>query len=461
MPVNNVANSDLKLAFEALSGKTAWYSTLRKYAEGDQPIVYSTERLRTAFQNINAKFCQNWCSVVVNSVNDRLVLQGWDTGNETTNKLLSDLWSKQHLMIESDDAHWDAFVTHESFVIVWPDEDTKQPEVYYNDSRLCHVFYNSENPRTKRFAAKWFMDDDGYCRLILYYPDRLEYYKADKVGAPTNAGTFLPENPASAANPYGEIPVFHLRMKRRSTAGELVDIISLQDAINKLLADMMVAAEYGAFKQRWIISSSDTGDLKNSPDLIWEIPAGDGIGQGSSVGQFEATDLGVFLSAIDKLANSIAIISRTPKHYFYSAGGQVSGEALIAMEAPLNKKAKSRQEAFGVVWQEVAAFILKIFQYEVEESEIVTLWGTIENVQPVTQAQARQLGVQVLIPLTTLLKREGWSKRDLEQMELDRQKEAQINQNVPSEWYKDTDIDTSKEGTGSSATANGRPAGAN
>ena len=300
---NNAASPDLKLAFEALNGKTIWYSTLMKYAEGDQPIVYSTERLRTTFQNINARFCQNWCSVVVNSVNDRLVLQGWDTGDETTNKLLSDLWSEQHLMIESDDAHWAALVTHESFIIVWPDEETKQPEVYYNDPRLCHVFYKSENPRLKRFAAKWFIDEDKYCRMTLYYPDRLEYYRADKAGTPSNAEAFIPENPSSAANPYGVVPVFHLRMKRRSTAGELVDIISLQDAVNKLLADMMVAAEYGAFKQRWIISNSETSDLKNAPNIVWEIPAGDGIGQGSSVGQFEATDLGVFLTAIDKLAN--------------------------------------------------------------------------------------------------------------------------------------------------------------
>ena len=455
-----VVTPDLKLAFNALSGKKALYDTLMQYAEGDQPIVYSTERLRTAFANINARFSQNWCSVIVDSVNDRLVLQGWDAGDEEKNEVLATIWSDQHLTIESDDAHWSALVTHESFIIVWPNEEA-EPEVYYNDPRLCHIFYENANPRKKRFAAKWFIDDDGFCKLILYYKDRIEYYKSSNTGTPSTYEGFRSDNPASATNPYDTIPVFHLRVKSRSTAGELTNVITLQDAVNKLFADMMVAAEYGAFKQRWIISNSETSDLRNAPNSVWEIPAGDGLGQATSVGQFEAADLSGFLTAMDKLANSMAIISRTPKHYFYSTGSQISGEALIAMEAPLNKKAKTRQESFGVVWKEIAVFIFKIRGEEISEQDIIPIWGSIENVQPLTQAQSRQLGVQVGIPLLTLLKREGWTKRDLEQLSKDLEEEQQREQNVPNEWYVDDTAGNKGGDPRSTATANGRPAGPN
>jgi adenylate cyclase len=51
----------------------------------------------------------------------------------------------------------------------------------------------------------------------------------------------------------------------------------------------------------------------------------------------DRTTLANALTAIDKMASTIAIITRTPKHYFYSQGGDPSSEALIAMEAPLNQ----------------------------------------------------------------------------------------------------------------------------
>ncbi|NIS83046.1 MAG: phage portal protein, partial [Anaerolineales bacterium] len=128
-------------------------------------------------------------------------------------------------------------------------------------------------------------------------------------------------------------------------------ILDLQDAVNKLLADMMVAAEFGAFKQRWIISYSDPGNMRNAPNEIWALPAGDGAGQQTQVGEFGVTELDNFYDAIDRLATAIGIISRTPRHYFYQQGGDPSGEALIAMEAPLNKKITRHIERFTIVWQ--------------------------------------------------------------------------------------------------------------
>ena len=62
--------------------------------------------------------------------------------------------------------------------IAWPDEESGQPEAYYNDSRNVHLFYEADQPRRKRFACKWWIGDDGHRLLTLYYPDRLEYYRS-------------------------------------------------------------------------------------------------------------------------------------------------------------------------------------------------------------------------------------------------------------------------------------------
>jgi len=423
--------NDLERAFQKLSAKLTYYNTLFKYMDGDQPTVYSSSRLKEAFSNIDAKFNQNWCSVVVNAALDRMEITGFDIIDTASDARMKELWDNNQLGIESEEVHEAALVTHESFLIVWPDTTTKEIECYYNDPRLCHMFYDSENPRKKVMAAKWYVDEKYYYHMVLYYPDRLEYYKtvkAFKDQPPKDSKPFARDvsvDGGQASNPYGVIPVFHFRINRRSNIGELSNILPLQDAINKLLADMMVAAEYGAFKQRWIISNSDTSDLKNSPNEIWEIPAGDGSSQETQVGEFAGTRLDNYLEAMDKLANSISIISRTPKHYFYNTGSALSGEALIAMEAPLNKKVSKFTESLGAVWTEVAQFMLRLSDIAVTQDKITPIWLPVTSTQPLTEAQTMNLTVATGVPLFTYLKQHGWSDtqlKDLEQGMVEEQK---------------------------------------
>jgi len=418
--------TDLERAYKALSTKTSTYKTLWQYYDGDHPLVYTNKRLEEIFAGLDAKFTENWCAVVVDSIADRVILSGFTAGDDATTKKLDSLWSDIELNLEADDAHLCTFVTGEAFLIVWPDEDNRI-QAYYNDSRLCHVFYDSENPRKKSFAAKWWDDVDGYRRLTLYYPDRLEYYVSNKKAENiSSAKAFQPdEEMPTAPNPYGEIPVFHFRTERRTIKSELDNAIPLQNGINKLLLDMMVAAEYGAFRQKYVISNAQSlGKLKNAPNEIWDLPAGDGVGQQTQVGEFSATDLSNYLEAIDKLAQAIGIITRTPKHYFFSQSGDPSGEALIAMEAPLNKKAQDRIARLTSTWRKIAAFALQVQGVAVPETEITPIFEKPETVQPRTQAEIREISARTGIPLITLLRDEGWTEEQIAQMEDDKAQET-------------------------------------
>ena len=418
-------STDLERAYKALSGKRGGYDTLFDYYLGDQPLIYSAERLREVFQRLDSSFTQNWCGLVVDSVIERMNLKGLvvDAAHKAAHDELQAVWDANHIELDSDDAHTAALVTGESFVIVWPDE-TGATEVYYNDPRLCHVFYDAAHPRRKAFAVKWWQRDDGKLSMTLYYPDRLERYVSTTTTANTTSANNFEADPDAPVgpNPYGAVPVFHFRRSLQAVTSELKSVLPLQDAVNKLLADMMVAAEFGAFRQRWIISNADNlGALKNSPAEIWDLPSGDGVGQQTQVGEFSATDLGNFLDSMDKLTNSIAVISRMPKHYFLSAGAGVSGEALLAMEAPLNGKAMKYQELFTPVWKEIAAFVLQLSGMSVEESEITAVWDDVRTIQPWTEAQIRKVNVEAGMPLVTTLRREGWAEDELAQLEEDQE----------------------------------------
>jgi len=428
--------TDLAKAVKRLRDKQAPYTDLWRYYEGPQPLVYSSARLKEAFRLLDAHFEQNWCTVIVDSVMDRLDLPSFIVReNEELTERLNRLWYETQLNLDSDDAHLDALVTHEAFIIAWRERADGSIDAYYNDARMVHVEYDAERPRLKRWAAKWWRADQGRYRLTLYYADHVEYYQSTGSGEnapawlPDSANGFRPIDPETGEvvelegyewprNPFGRIPVFHLQRSRSTNKSELsVSVRSMQDAVNKLLADMMVAAEYGAFKQRYIISNAELGTLKNAPNEIWEIPAGDGVSQDTTVGEFGETSLDNFLQGIDNLATSIGIVSRTPKHYFFKdTQREISGEALYALEGPLIKKVSRYIERFTRTWQDLAAFLLELDGETVDPLDIVPVWVPPNTIQPRTRAEIRQFNNNSGIPLETTLREEGMSQAEIDQI---------------------------------------------
>lgn len=435
--------TDLELAFNTLSAKQDKYNRLFSYYDGDQPLVYSTKRLQEAFNKLDARFIENWMAVVIDAVQDRLELLRFHYGDSKTDDeqqktkndqiaaRLNELFTITELEIDSFDVHLASLVTGEGYVICWPNEDG-EPDAYYNDPRMAHLFYEADNPKRKRFGCKWWVDDDSKLRLTLYYPDRLEYYissaKYDQVK--NTKGFNSVEGMPQADNPYGEVPIFHFRRERRKICSEIEKVTDLQDAINKLLADMMVAAEFGAFPQRWVISQADVGTLKNAANEIWGLPAGDGESQGTQVGQFNAAELANYYNTIDKLATAIGIITRTPKHFFFSQSGDPSGEALIAMEAPLNDKAGAYIKRFKPVWRDVGAFLLKLDGQEVDPAQLTSIFDEPNTIQPYTQSLIRKTNVEAGIPLKTVLRQEGWAEADIQQMDNDKAAEAEASRST-------------------------------
>ena len=408
---------DIKLAYDTIKAKYQSHTDCFDYYDGDQPIVFASTKLAEIFKS-NVKFTENWCSVVIDSVKERIELKGFQVP-EVANESMGKIWNRNLLDLESDDLHEAALVTGEAYLIVQQSEDGI--DMFYNDPRLCHVFYESDNPRKKRMAAKMWVGDDDKYHLTLYYPDRFEFYiSQNDAKNVTEASNFVMIENSTIPNQDGDIPVFHFSMNKRVIKSDLNDVIPLQNAINKILTDMMVVGDYGSFPQRYIISNADVGKLKNAPNEIWAIPSGDGVGQGTSVGQFQPADLKNYLQSMNQLAGDISRITRTPKHYFFSEGGDPSGEALIAMEAPLNRKVADRIERFEPVWKEAMAYALHLSGHEVNVEDITVEWDNVETIQPRTTAEIRTFSVNAGIPLITILRDEGWSDEKMAQMLTDK-----------------------------------------
>lgn len=457
---NNISK-DLASAFSALTSKVSGYDTLFDYYDGDQPLKYNSTRLQTVFKRLDVQFTENWCAVVIDSTYNRINLQSVSIAEKQDMKSnifeaaiarikarlegspdkiqekIDELIERNEIMLESDLLHRVAGITGESFYIVSRDE-TGAVNGWYNDPRLVHIFYDEQNPRKKKYAAKWWKDAEGKTRMVLYYPDRFEYYKTvGKSENITSASQFTPcdkdgnlvsDDSYIEINESGEIPVFHFRVDRRATKSDLKNTIPIQDAVNKLVQDMLIVSEFGAFRQKWIISNADISSLKNAPNEVWDLPAGNGEGQQTQVGDFEANDPENYIKSIDREVNVISAITSTPKHFFFDTGSsQISGEALITMEAPLNDKAKKRTELFVPVWKEIFIYMLKLAGSDkVEKQSLVISFDEPQTVQPKTEAEIIGLLVTAGIPLVTALRDAGWEQSKIDQMIVDLQEQRDV-----------------------------------
>jgi hypothetical protein len=109
----------------------------------------------------------------------------------------------------------------------------------------------------------------------------------------------------------------------------------------------------------------------------------------------------------------VGALTSTPKHYFFGQAGVPSGEALLAMEAPLMHQARDMIARLKEVWQELFVFVLGLEGYRVAKGDVRVIYEEPHTVQPLTEAQVRAQGVRAGIPLRLLLKREGWTEAEL------------------------------------------------
>jgi len=412
--------TDLQIAVNALTWKKSRHDTAWAYYDGNQPLVYSSAKLREIFSRLDARFVENWCAVVVDSVLDRLELRDLVVADDDSATDALRMVREQSGLIDDETAvHEDIVVTGEGFVIAWRNDDTGAIEAFQNDSRLCHAIYDEANPHQMRAGAKWWAEGNAV-RLNLYYPDRVEYYgtvREFKDGETPDARAFQPlgDDPVME-NPFGRLNMFHFRSNRRKPKSQLNDVIPIQDMLNKCVSDMMVVSEFMAFPQRYVISEAGIVNLQNNPNAIWDLVAAGQGGQPTQAGQFPAADLRNYLEVIRDLSASIGVISRTPRHFFYSQGGDPSGEALIAMEAPLNKKVQRLQAALSPTWRDLGAFLLLLAGQDVPSQSIWANYEQPQTVQPMTAAVITKTLVDAGRPLTNVLRDDGWTDEDLAEL---------------------------------------------
>lgn len=425
----------IEQALKEFRGTALYYANYDKYYDGQHPLSFATEKFDNAFGSMFRAFADNLCPAVVDAVSDRLEVVGFEAeeGAEQAAELAWDIWNRNRMDRRSGEVHLDALRGADSYVVVWPHEKLG-PTLYPNPGSRMRVHYNEEEPGVTDWAAKLWQLDDGRMRLTMYYPDRIEKYvtRSEAVnGIPERATKFeeyiVEREPWPLPNEWGVVPVFHFA--NNASVGqfgrsELRDVIPLQDALNKAVADMLVAMEFVAFPQRWATGldvdvDEDTGKVKApftpGVDRVWSVAS-----ELARFGQFDPADLSQFLGVQDNIRLEIARVSGTPLHYLMLGGGDFpSGEAMKTAEARFLAKVRDRQLAYGNTWEDVMA--LAVIMAGGPAVRLSTLWKDPTPRSDREEAEVAILKEQAGVSQDQALRELGYDAKQIEQMRAERE----------------------------------------
>lgn len=400
---NKIATSLL----QSLDEKTAVFSRLDSYYAGNPPLAYLAPEARAALGNRFGILSTNMCRLAVTALSERLRVTGFEGGE------VWDDWIRTDMDQLAPIAHREALTLGSAYVIVWADEHGA-PTVSVETAKQVAV---TRDPATREIVAavKRWQEGPG-THVMLYGPDTITHLKAPGVDA--TAGFTTVE---TFDNPLGVVPVVELSNTDRlhvPGVSELIDLIPLQDALNKLLADMLVGSEFYARPRRYAtgveLIEDELGNVENPfPEsdrmMISEDPA-------SKFGQLPAADLSSYRDAIDVIVTQMQAISGLPDHYVgISASQPPSADGLRAAEASLTARAELRQHVFGRSWEQVARLILAVrLGVDPRGLRIRTQWA-----DPATRSIAQEADAVVklyqagLLPASYALRRLGYSDTDI------------------------------------------------
>lgn len=289
-------------------------------------------------------------------------------------------WMRNDMDQLSYVAHAEALTYGSSYAIVWG--QSGNPVVSVESSKQVAVIRDPGTREILRAVKRWHntVGGNSETHAVVYYPDRIEKWKADQANAAASAFRLVEQ----LDNPLGVVPVVQLRNSTDRIlddfgCSEIDDLMPLVDAVNALLHGMMVSAEYVARPRRTV-----TGvDLQEFPVIDEDgqpvLEGGEPVIETRSpyddesfrilhaepadaqFGQLPAADLRAYENAVGVLLGQIMAVSALPAHYIgILTDNPSSADAIRSAEQSLTARAEARQKTFGRSWEQVGRLMVAV-----------------------------------------------------------------------------------------------------
>ncbi len=379
-----------------LDRRVAEHQLIEPYLEGDCPLppAVGQARLTKLYRYLMPVAEAPWGSLIVDAKLDRLEVTGITDVNETAAKRVwAEAWQTNAMDSESKLGHGAALLDGRCYATVWPYADGEgmasfegaEPDIALDDVTQMVVEFR-EGSRRRRVAALRRWTEGSRVYATLFRPDGIFKFQGPEDSSHTS-GDLLKWEKRSVegedwplANPFGVVPVVEVAINRRLkpgafpyARGEFAHCTGLIDRINLLTFLGLVVAFWMGFPLRGVTGEKIRRRLLEDDDgnpLIDEttgkqkseaIPPFDL--RPDSLAQLENPEARIFefkaadrrnLSIYDEL-QQLAVISKTPRHYFPMEGGisNIATETVNAYEGAMHAAVTGHKSTLGEGWEEV------------------------------------------------------------------------------------------------------------
>lgn len=429
---------DVTWALADSASRAPAYKLHRDYYEGRHRLQFATDRFTTVFGELFKAFADNLSAPVVDALADRMQLEGFDGGEDN---LIADLFGGEGRFRRlAGEVTLEALRCADAFVIAELDP-AGDPVAWPQDPTTMAIEYSETVPGKVERAGKVWLTRAKRWRVNIYTDALTERWISPGVSdtRPADGKAFLAfepttGEPAETPNPIGESLVVHFANNAPIGGfgrSELCDVVPLQDALNKTIADMLVGSEFAALPQRWAIGVDEQRDpatgrkmpmFRSGIDRLWRAGNKD-----AKFGQFDAADLEKFLKVQDSFRAEIARVSGTPMYYFQLTGaGAVnatpSGVSLDRQDGRFVRKVEDRTSTQGETWVSLVNKLRKLTNASPIDG-LVARWAEAANRDEKAEldvAAAKQaLGVPLEVVLVELGYPEALAKQWADQKATD------------------------------------------
>jgi hypothetical protein len=351
-------------------------------------------------------------------------------------------WSSNYMEAESGKAIIDAQKFGVCYLLIDPylkSPDGAAPRITVESPLHMYCLPDPTNRYRFTTAIKQWQGTDGFVYENVYYDDHVDMYKSTSHDSieymQPGTGSFVQIDQVD--NPLGQVPIVAIEnMAQTHVWGGISDmemLIPLQDQINTLQKNMMVASEYQAFRQRIILGVDVARDPKTDkiidPDVVFAssrvimIPSKD-----ATVAEWEQMNPAVYTQVIDLAVNHLSALAKMPQYLLANKLANLSADAMRAAEQGFVDSLKQKQRWYSPGFQEGIrlAFVADKKGAQVEGQPVSAIWDTAEATSgsvlsnELVQMQALQ------VPVEYLWERWGMSPEDIARcIEINKQKAAQ------------------------------------
>ena len=443
--LNPVTESLMQWIQQQAEDRREDYDLTRRYYGGEHDTAV-TDRLKK-FLPPRLAFRDNFMNVVVDSLAERLRVIGFHADDEEFGEWAWDMWRKNRMDYAQVVVHTEAVMLGDSYLLCDWDAKNERPRWSHQMPEMIIPHYDEVTGSIDWVSKKWIqhprIGEDPETRLNLYYADRVEKYVA-------RGGVWArhqdEEDEAwpvlwldKAGEPLG-VPIVHFRNRPMGAdfgQSEIINVIPMQDLLNKSLIDLTMILDTLAFPQRYTLNiAHNASRLEIMPGSVAEFHS---EYDGGQVGQWTAASVEGPLKAIESLVQHIAGTTRTPQHLFQIAGGVPSGEALKTAESGLVNKAKQRMVNFGNSWEDCMMMAVRIQAacgtavIGADEVMIETTWDDPETRNEQSHMEVLKAKAELGVTKHQIYREMGYSQEQIDQMDMDGEADRRAETNIGAE----------------------------